>query len=65
MRLRLFESFEEGVLGGEIEGVGRRDEEEALGCAAGMSELEEITQLFNGDDLGLFIGVGAEDEWMR
>ena len=66
MGMGFLEGFEEGVLGGEIERVGRSNHEEALTGFAILSESEKIAQGFDGDDGGFGLGlVGAEIDWER
>ena len=59
---RLFESLEEGVLGGFVHGVGRSDDEKAILRLAAVRQSEKLANLLDGNDAGGFRLVGIEVE---
>ena len=52
--LRLFESFEKGVLGSFVQCVGGSDNEEAVASFATIGEGEKFADLFNGNQTSGF-----------
>ena len=59
---RLFESLEEGVLGGFVHGVGRSDDKKAIFRLAAVRQSEELANLLDGNDASGFRFVGIEVE---
>lgn len=59
---RLLESFEEGVLGGFVHGIGRGNHEKAVAGLATIGEGDELADLFDGDEAGGLRFVGGEEE---
>ncbi len=67
---RFFKSFEEGVLGGFVHGVGRGDDEKAIFRFTTVRQSEKLANLLDGNDTSGFRLVGIEVEgvfwgWQR
>ncbi len=60
--LRLFESLEEGVLGGFVHGVGRGDDKKAIFRLAAVRQSEKLADLLDGNDASGFRLVRIEVE---
>lgn len=64
MWVRFFESFEEGILGGFVHGVGGSDDEKVVAGFAIIREGEKFTQLIDANGLSFFGSVGLQDQGM-
>lgn len=58
----LFDGFKEGILRGFVHGVGGGDNEKAVSGFVMLSVGGKFSDLFNGDDVSFFAGVGFEKE---